>query len=267
MSEVSKPRRTKTHSQSLTRLSLTGLAIVAVFFGLTGAWASRAPLSGAVVTSGQLVVTSYVKSVQHPSGGVVSELNISEGAQVKEGDVVVRLDRTVVQAGQQAVSKKLDELYARAARLDAERLDFKPLSFPASLTDRMDEPNVAQILSTEKALYETRFQSLEQGKARFQQQIDQLKSEIEGLSASLAARVQQKKITENELANLHKLDLQGLVQVTRLNVPCRRVRRGVSRPCRQFERRCRCGSRRLRPGPGWAGVARDTIATGQRWLR
>jgi HlyD family secretion protein len=217
MSQVHEPRRIKPHSNSLVRLSMTGIAIVAIFFGLTGAWASRAPLSGAVVTPGQLVVTSYVKSVQHPNGGVVSELNVSEGAHVKEGDVIVRLDRTVVQAGQQAVAKKLDELYARAARLDAERLNFKPLAFPKWLTDRKDEPNVAEIVSTEKALYDTRNQSLEQGKARFQQQIDQLGSEIEGLSASLAARVQQKKITEKELSNLHRLDLQGLVQVTRLN--------------------------------------------------
>jgi HlyD family secretion protein len=41
-----------------------------LLFGGLGTWAAVTELSGAVVTSGPLVVDSNVKKVQHPTGGV-----------------------------------------------------------------------------------------------------------------------------------------------------------------------------------------------------
>ena len=62
-----------------------------------------------------------MKKVQHPTGGVVGELRVRDGDQVKAGDVVVRLDETVTRANLAIVLKSLDELAARQARLEAER--------------------------------------------------------------------------------------------------------------------------------------------------
>jgi HlyD family secretion protein len=54
--------------------------------------------SGAVIASGQLVVDSNVKKVQHPTGGVVGELHVRDGARVAAEDIVVRLDDTQTRA-------------------------------------------------------------------------------------------------------------------------------------------------------------------------
>ena len=86
-----------------------------------GGWAATTEFAGAVIAPGSLVVESNVKKVQHPTGGVVGELRVRDGDRVKAGDVVVRLDETVTRANLAIVTKSLDELAARQARLEAER--------------------------------------------------------------------------------------------------------------------------------------------------
>src|SRR5271167_3115718 len=96
---------------------IIGLAVVAVLAGGLGGWASTAEISGALIAPGSIVVESSVKKVQHPTGGVVGELLARDGDVVKAGQVVVRLDDTVTKANLAIVTKTLNGLWARAARL------------------------------------------------------------------------------------------------------------------------------------------------------
>jgi HlyD family secretion protein len=83
---------------------------------LNGGWAGTAEIAGAVIAPDSLVVDSNVKKVQHPTGGIVGELLVRDGDQVKSGDLVVRLDETITRANLAIVLKSLDELTAREAR-------------------------------------------------------------------------------------------------------------------------------------------------------
>ena len=51
-----------------------GLLATAILTLGFGGWAATAKLSGAVVTSGNVVVASDLKSVQHPDGGIVGDI-------------------------------------------------------------------------------------------------------------------------------------------------------------------------------------------------
>jgi HlyD family secretion protein len=105
--------------ESIRQHIVAGCVIVGVLlFGL-GGWASTAEISGALIAQGSVVVDSNVKKVQHPTGGVVGELNVHDGDHVKAGDVLIRLDVTVTTANLAIVTKGLTELYARKARLAA----------------------------------------------------------------------------------------------------------------------------------------------------
>src|SRR6266436_4982294 len=106
---------------SIRRHLLVGSAAALVLLGGVGGWATTTELSGAVIAPGQLVVDSNVKKVQHPAGGVVGELRVKDGDRVKAGDVVVRLDETITRANLAIITKGLDELMARKARLESER--------------------------------------------------------------------------------------------------------------------------------------------------
>ena len=105
----------------IRKLNLMGLAITVLLIGGVGGWAATSQLAGAVIASGTVVVESNVKKVQHPTGGVVGEILVKEGAEVKDGQVVLRLDDTVTKATLGVVRSQLDEFTARQARLLAER--------------------------------------------------------------------------------------------------------------------------------------------------
>ena len=123
---------------------IVGLALMLVLAGGFGGWASTVQISGALIAPGSVVVDSNVKKVQHPTGGVVGEVRVRDGDIVKAGDIVVRLDETVVKASLAIVVKTLNGLWARAARLEAEQRGLDQIKFPPMLTDRADDPDVAR---------------------------------------------------------------------------------------------------------------------------
>ncbi|MBV8743787.1 MAG: biotin/lipoyl-binding protein, partial [Xanthobacteraceae bacterium] len=114
-------RRWTEARRSVRRHVIFGVVLVLVLAGGVGGWAATSEIKGAVIAQGSIVVDSNVKKVQHPSGGVVGELFVRDGDRVKAGDVVVRLDDTVTRANLAIVTKGLNELLARKARLSAER--------------------------------------------------------------------------------------------------------------------------------------------------
>ena len=193
-----------------------GLAGVIVLVGGVGGWAATTELAGAVIGSGTLVVDSYTKKVQHPTGGVVGELNVREGAKVKAGDVVVRLDETVTRANLLIVVKSLDELAVRRARLEAERDDQDRLDFPAELTARAFDPDVARVIAGERKLFELRRTARAGKKAQLNERMGQLREQIRGLEEQIAAKDRQTTFIDQELIGVRKLWQKNLVQITRL---------------------------------------------------
>src|SRR6188508_1559370 len=143
-----------TTRRSIRRHSLMGLAIVIVLAGGVGGWAGTMTLSGALIAQGSVVVDSNVKKVQHPTGGIVGELRVRDGDHVKQGDIVVRLDDTVTRANLAIVTKGLDELHARKARLEGERDGASQVKFPPDLVARTKDPDIASIINGERRLFD-----------------------------------------------------------------------------------------------------------------
>src|SRR6266849_3093150 len=139
--------------RSIRRNILAGMLVFAVLAGAVGGWAGTTELSGALIASGTIVVDSNVKKVQHPTGGVVGELRVRDGDRVKGGDIVARLDQTVTRANLAIITKGLDELFARKARLAAERDGLDVLVFPHPLQNREREPEAAHIIEGERRLF------------------------------------------------------------------------------------------------------------------
>ncbi len=195
---------------------IIGLAIVVVLAGGLGGWASTAEISGALIAPGQIVVESNVKKVQHPTGGVVGEVLARDGDLVKAGQVLVRLDDTVTKANLAIVTKNLDGLWARAARLQAEQQGVDKIVFPKSLLDRAADPDVKAIIASESKLFEVRVNGRIGQKAQLRERIIQLNEEIAGLTAQEAAKDQEIGLVEKELTGVRQLYDQHLVQLTRL---------------------------------------------------
>jgi len=205
-------------ARSSIRLHLiVGLTVVVLLAGGLGGWASTAEISGALIAPGSIVVESSVKKVQHPTGGVVGELRAHDGDLVKAGDVVVRLDDTVTKANLAIVTKNLDGLLARAARLQAEQQGLDKVVFPALLLDRANDPDVKNVMASEAKLFEVRTTGRTGQKAQLRERITQLNEEIAGLLAQQQAKDQEIALVGKELVGVRGLYDQHLVQISRLS--------------------------------------------------
>jgi HlyD family secretion protein len=202
--------------QSIHRHVVAGSVLVAVLiFGL-GGWAATAQISGALIAQGSVVVDSNVKKVQHPTGGVVGQLFAHDGDHVKAGDVLLRLDETVTRANLAIVTKGLTELYARKARLAAERDGAAALEPPHELDGHLDDPDVKEALASERKLFDLRRQDRAGQKQQLGERISQLQQQITGLDAQLAAKDKEVTLIEQELQGVRDLWQKNLVQLTRL---------------------------------------------------
>jgi HlyD family secretion protein len=215
---MSKGKETGKAHRSIRLHMVTGLVVVLVLAGGFGGWASTVPISGALIAPGSVVVDSNVKKVQHPTGGVVGEVRVRDGDVVKAGDIVVRLDETVVRASLAIVVKTLNGLYARAARIEAEQRGADKIAFPAALTDRADDPDVRDVMASETKLFEVRVNGRTGQKAQLRERITQLNEEIGGLKAQEAAKDKEIALVEKELVGVRQLFDQHLVQISRLTV-------------------------------------------------
>lgn len=195
---------------------LLGLSVVVLLAIGLGGWASTAEISGALIAPGQIVVEFSVKKVQHPTGGVVGEVLAHDGDIVKAGQVLVRLDDTVTKANLAIVTKTLDALQARAARLQAEQQGADKVTFPASLLNRASDPDVRDIMASETKLFEVRTNGRAGQKAQLRERIRQLNEEIGGLNAQENAKQEEIALVNQELTGVRALYEQHLVQLARL---------------------------------------------------
>jgi len=205
-----------TISPELRRQTLAIMAASLLLVVGLGGWAATTEFSGAVIASGQLVVDSNVKKVQHPTGGVVGALHVRDGTRVNAADIVVQLDDTQTRANLAIVVKALNELAARQAREEAERDDADTVTFPAELLARKDNPDVAKAVTGELRQFETRRAARDGQKAQLRERTVQLRQEIGGYEAQIASKEKQIDWITKELVGVNELWEKNLIPYTRV---------------------------------------------------
>jgi HlyD family secretion protein len=193
-----------------------GIAGVIVLLGGLGGWAVTTELAGAVIAPGSLVVDSNVKKVQHPTGGVVGQLYVRDGDQVRAGDIVLRLDDTITRSNVAVMDKNLDELKARQARFEAELDDEQEISFSDDLLNRSSDPAVLRVLAGEQRLFRSRRAARAGQKAQLRQRISQLEEQVRAIEEQVVAKKLEIDLILRELEGVRTLWHQNLIQISRL---------------------------------------------------
>lgn len=201
--------------RSLRGLAVLGGAGVLLFAGTLGVWALATTLSGAVIATGQFVIDGNIKKVQHAVGGIVGELRVREGDRVEQNQLLIRLDDTIARANLQIVVKQLSEFAARRGRIEAERDGRERIDLLPELAERLAEPEIAELVAAEQALFIARRAAREGQKAQLAKRIMQLQDEITGAQAQQRARDRQAELIELELAAVSQLYAKNLVTLTR----------------------------------------------------
>jgi hemolysin D len=100
-------------------IAITVVALV----GLLLLWAWLAQLDVIATADGRLVPLTFTKVVQPADAGVVTEILVSDGDQVKEGQVLMRLDARLSQADTTALGKDVALRQLTLRRIEAELSD------------------------------------------------------------------------------------------------------------------------------------------------
>jgi HlyD family secretion protein len=91
-----------------------------------GIWSAVGRLDIVAVANGRLVPTSYVKVVQPANGGVIKEIRVHEGAVVKAGEILVRMDPGLSDADTKQLTTQLELARLALRRIDAELAGVEP---------------------------------------------------------------------------------------------------------------------------------------------
>lgn len=194
-----------------------GFVALALFFGGLGLWSVTADLAGAVIIRGEIAINADVQAVQHPEGGMVSELRVHNGDRVQAGQVLLRLDDTFLQSERSLIERQLSELSARMSRLHAERSGFKAVRFSKDLMRlAAADPTVQGILDRQQNLFVARTLLLSQQSDQLVERRRQKYLEIDGTRAQLKALRTQSGLMTEEISNLQKLFEKGLAPSTRI---------------------------------------------------
>ncbi len=137
---------------------------------------------------------------------------------MEAGDTVVRLDDTVLQAGLAIVTKGLDEMRARKARLVNERDGSETIVFPSDMIGRTPSPELAAAMDSERKLFDLRRAARHGQKSQLRQRIAQLEDETRGYVALQAAKTEEIELIQRELGGVQSLWEKKLIPINRLTV-------------------------------------------------
>jgi protease secretion system membrane fusion protein len=165
-----------------------------VLVGIVGSllWATFAPLSKGVPIQGTVVVTGNSKQIQHPTGGIVQDILVQDGDQVKAGQVLVRMNDVQAQAQAATIRAQYLTELAVKGRLIAEATNAKTITFAPELVASAAAHN--QQVEDDMLLQE---QLLSSRRLALQASLGALRETVTGYSAELVS---------TQESRVHKLD-------------------------------------------------------------
>lgn len=189
------------------------LTLLAVFI----LWGSFMPIDSGVPAQGVIGIQSQRQSVQHPQGGVVKHLFVHEGMYVAQGQQLLALDNTQINADLQRAEQEYIQYSARLVRLLAERQHQAQADFRTQAAlQEYNNPIIISAIQTQSALLQARVQGAELEQKVLQQRIAAKKTDSQRQQTIATQRQQQIDLLKQEIQAQQALIKQGFIGQERL---------------------------------------------------
>lgn len=185
-------------------------------FGL-GGWMMFASIAGAVVSFGKLQVEDKQQVIQHPDGGIVREIFVKDGDEVEEGEVILKLDPTLLDAERNILSNQILDAELRVARLIAERDDLEELPDISGNIEGIEiSDGFLKNIEVQERLFKARIETEKSKISQLNLRKIQLEKDIEGTRSQKDATNSQLKLIDKELTDQRDLFEKGFARVGRI---------------------------------------------------
>jgi HlyD family type I secretion membrane fusion protein len=186
---------------------------IAVVSALLLTWMAFAPLAGAVVAPAQIKVDLNRKTVQHQEGGIVRELLVRDGQEVRAGEPLVVIGDLRGEAELNLLQDQVREERVRMARAGAE----------AGLAEHFGVPQEEQSATAasdyavrESALFTARRRTLNEQIEALESQSREAQAQAIALQSQIEAGEESEKLAADEFAMNEKLVRSGYVPTARI---------------------------------------------------
>lgn len=179
------------------------IVICGIFIALSLVWAALAIVDEVARGNARVVPSRSLQIVQTLEGGIVEAIHVQEGAIVKQGDVLMRIDDTSFAAQFGELRERQAALTARVARLKAESTGAATVEF-AGLAD-------SKAIITELSLFEARRKKLRHDDEVLASQQDQKLREREESEAQFQRLTETMELLLREMEITRRLYQNKLI--------------------------------------------------------
>ena len=189
------------------------VALWTLVVGLGGflLWAAVAPLDEGVPSPATVSIDTKRKAVQHLSGGIIKTVLVREGDQVKEGQVLMRLDDAVARASYESVRQRYLGLRVMEGRLAAENSDRATLEFHPDVKAASTDPLIRLQMQTQQQLFNSRRSALQAELMAIEESIQGQQAQLQAFKAMRDNKKMQLALLNEELHNTRGLVAEGYV--------------------------------------------------------
>ncbi|WP_373002066.1 HlyD family type I secretion periplasmic adaptor subunit [Sulfurimonas sp.] len=169
------------------------------------AWAYNAKIDALTRGQGKIIPSNKIQVIQNLEGGIVSEILIKEGDQVKKGDILVKIDDTNFASMFIESQLRYNELQAKTIRLLAESTGN---AFSATKEIRETSP---ELIKHEFSLYKTNKEQLNNNIMIYKRRLNQKRNELKEAQAKLIQLTKNYELISREVALNKPLVKKGIV--------------------------------------------------------
>jgi protease secretion system membrane fusion protein len=192
-----------------SRLGRAGLWVLGGGLAVFLVWAALAPLDEGVPTQATVAIDTKRKAVQHLQGGIIREVMVREGDEVKEGQPLARMDDAVAKANFEATRQRYLGLRAMEARLMAEQAGRERIDFSSELRTEAADPLIARHMAMQEQLFGTRRSALRADLQAIEESIRGQEASIQAMAGMQESRQTQRRLVQEQLSNIAGLVKEG----------------------------------------------------------
>ena len=187
------------------------IVLICAFLAAALTWSSFAELDELARAQGKVIPSGKTQIIQSAEPGVVDDILVREGEQVKAGQLLVKLDDTNTSSSQGEIEAKVMALRAQTARLKDEVSGDSTGIFTCPPEVAQEAPGVCD---SEVSLQQARRQTLEQGEQVLQARVEQRQRELNQALADKDRLTQTADLAQQKLDLIQPMVTKKLVSQT-----------------------------------------------------